>query len=131
VRWVGASDVDVPNVVAELCFPIAQEAVSNAARHGLAHEVADRALRAVGGLEMIVGDDGTGRTVSEATRGFGIRAMRYRADQMGGLITIGRGPGGGTTVRHHFPLQCACIPAAHLGYSPPRRDEFRWGSRRA
>jgi two-component sensor histidine kinase len=51
-----------------------------------------------GMLELIIGDEGIGLAESEASRGVGSRLTQAFANQIGGKVTLARGPGGGTTV---------------------------------
>ncbi len=81
-------------------FRIAQEAVSNALRHGAPRNIRI-SLRAEGGtLTLAVQDDGVGLAgSSEEGQGLGIRLMRYRAGTVGGTLTVEPAAGGGTVVR--------------------------------
>ncbi len=81
-------------------FRIAQEAVSNAARHAQAEQVVVSLKRAGQKVELCVEDNGVGvvGAVSEG-EGMGMRTMRYRARIMGGTLDIHSRKGGGTIVR--------------------------------
>jgi nitrate/nitrite-specific signal transduction histidine kinase len=47
----------------------------------------------------MIKDDGIGLPADLASsKGMGLRIMRYRATMIGGLLTIERDPGGGTSV---------------------------------
>lgn len=88
-------------------FRIAQEAVSNAIRHGMATKITLRlVLRSPGqcGLEII--DNGNGFKVKDLRHdhGIGVRVMHYRADLIGGEILLRSAPGKGTKV----VLEMAC-----------------------
>jgi two-component system sensor histidine kinase UhpB len=85
-------------------YRVAQEALSNAARHSGADrvEVALR-RRPDGGVELAVADDGRGFAFEESERGLGIGGMRERALLIGGELTIESRPGAGTTVRLAVP----------------------------
>jgi two-component system sensor histidine kinase UhpB len=81
-------------------YRVAQEALSNAARHSGASHVAVRlSRRPDGGVELEVADDGRGFAFDEAERGLGIAGMRERALLVGGELTIESRPGKGTAVR--------------------------------
>jgi signal transduction histidine kinase len=83
---------------------VAQEALSNAARHsGAKHVTARLARRADAGVELEVVDDGRGFAFDDAERGLGIAGMRERALLVGGELTIESRPGHGTTVRLVVP----------------------------
>jgi two-component system sensor histidine kinase UhpB len=88
-------------------YRVAQEALSNAARHSGAKHVAVR-LRsdgANGGVELEVTDDGRGFAFDESEGGLGIAGMRERALLIGAKLTIESRPGHGTTVRLTVPDQ--------------------------
>ena len=88
-------DSDVQLVV----YRVAQEALSNAARHSGAERI-DVALRRSGdGVELEVADDGRGFAFEESEQGLGIAGMRERALQLGAELTLESRPDQGTTVR--------------------------------
>lgn len=89
-------------------YRVAQEALSNAARHSGAEHVAVKLSRPpVGGVELDVTDDGRGFAFDESERGLGIAGMRERALLVGGELTIESRPGRGTTVRLTLPGESA------------------------
>jgi two-component system sensor histidine kinase UhpB len=85
-------------------YRVAQEALSNAARHSGASRV-DVALRRRedGGVELRVADNGRGFAFDESEGGLGIAGMRERALLIGGELTIESRPGRGTTVHLAVP----------------------------
>jgi two-component system sensor histidine kinase UhpB len=89
-------------------YRVAQEALSNAARHSGAARVEVRLQRdGDGGVALEVADDGRGFAFDEAQRGLGIGGMRERALLVGGELTIESRPGHGTTVRLTVPGESA------------------------
>ena len=86
-------------------YRVAQEALSNAARHSGAAHVAVTLRRGPEGVELTVADDGRGFAFDESERGLGIGGMRERALLVGGELTIESRPGAGTTVRLTIPAQ--------------------------
>jgi len=85
-------------------YRVAQEALSNAARHSGAGAVEVRLRRLEGGgVELTVTDDGGGFAFDEAEGGLGIAGMRERALLIGAELTIESRPGRGTTVRLTVP----------------------------
>jgi len=85
-------------------YRVAQEALSNAARHSGASRIEVRLRRAEdGGVVLEVSDDGCGFAFDESERGLGIGGMRERALLIGGELTIESRPGHGTTVRLDVP----------------------------
>jgi two-component system sensor histidine kinase UhpB len=88
-------DSDVQLVV----YRVAQEALSNAARHSGAERIEVTLRRSGAGVELEVADDGRGFAFEESERGLGIAGMRERALLLGAELTIESRPGDGTTVR--------------------------------
>jgi len=90
---------------AEHLYQIAQEALTNAARHAKAAKVAitlgydETAGRGL----LAVDDDGRGLPETKAA-GNGLRLMRHRAELVGGTCEIGPSPLGGVRVACRFPL---------------------------
>ena len=85
-------------------YRVAQEALSNAARHSGAGKVEVRLRRiGAGGVVLEVADDGRGFAFDESERGLGIGGMRERALLVGGELTIESRPDHGTTVRLSVP----------------------------
>jgi two-component system sensor histidine kinase UhpB len=81
-------------------YRVAQEALTNAARHSGATQVEVRLRRTgTGGVLLEVADDGGGFAFDESQRGLGIGGMRERALLIGADLTIESRPGHGTTVR--------------------------------
>jgi PAS domain S-box-containing protein len=80
-------------------FRIAQEAVSNAIKHGKAPRV-EIHLRAVNArVVLMVKDHGTGLPrVLPRRAGMGLRIMQYRAGAIGASLAVQRDPDGGTSV---------------------------------
>jgi two-component system, NarL family, sensor histidine kinase UhpB len=86
-------------------YRVAQEALSNAARHSGAAHVTVALRRGPEGVELTVADDGRGFAFAESERGLGIGGMRERALLVGGELTIESRPDAGTTVRLTIPTQ--------------------------
>jgi two-component system sensor histidine kinase UhpB len=84
-------------------YRVAQEALSNAARHSGAGRVEVRLRRNEGGVVLEVTDDGRGFAFDESERGLGIGGMRERALLIGADLTIESRPDAGTTVRLSVP----------------------------
>jgi len=100
-----ASTAPIRNDCATHLFRIAQEALSNAIRHGAASEATLRLLFTDAALILAVEDNGTGfRAGDEDQRGLGLTIMHYRAREIGGRVTIRNNPEGGATVSCQVPL---------------------------
>ncbi|HEU4591696.1 MAG TPA: PAS domain-containing protein [Steroidobacteraceae bacterium] len=99
-------------------YRIAQEAFTNAIRHGRVTQVSIDLATADGTLTLAVKDNGRGFDERNASNGMGMKLMRYRAQMLGGDISIVNNVGGGVTVR------CSCPHRAPLGGELPPRGGF-------
>jgi two-component system sensor kinase FixL len=82
---------------------IAQEATSNALKHGRARKV-EIALTAQGGLcRLTVTDNGGGFSGTGSGSGIGLRLMKSRAKELNGKVEVTTKLGGGTVVQCTFP----------------------------
>jgi PAS domain S-box-containing protein len=93
-------------VAADHLYRIAQEAVTNAVRHAEPSTITIR-LQASGGKRVLcVEDDGRGISGGADAEGcMGMRIMRYRAQLLGGLLTLTCPPRGGTRVTCTLPAE--------------------------
>lgn len=96
-----------PAPVEAASFRIAQEAMTNAVRHGAAHSIVIKHLINEESLTVSVEDDGKGfvhpPTVSKGfSSGLGLLGMRERAEDNGGVLTISSQLGHGTKVQVVF-----------------------------
>ncbi len=96
---------DLDDDVQLVIYRVAQEALSNAARHSDATQVEVRLSRSESHVELTVADNGRGFAFEESESGLGIAGMRERALLVGGDLTIESRPGHGTTVRLTAPEQ--------------------------
>ena len=86
-------------------YRIAQEAISNAARHGHAKKI-DIALSVEGGQGVLtVSDNGEGFAITKRLTGLGLRTMKYRAAEIGGTLSFESKPTIGTLVTCSFPVK--------------------------
>ncbi|WCB92708.1 hypothetical protein DSM104299_01406 [Baekduia alba] len=83
-------------------YRVAQEALTNVARHAQAREVVLSVAVAGDTMVLVVADDGAG--LGGAPPGTGVQGMRERALLAGGTLTIDDDAGGGTRVRLAVPL---------------------------
>ena len=90
---------DLPDDVQLVVYRVAQEALSNAARHSGARRIEVGMRRRGAGAELVVSDDGRGFAFAEAEEGLGLAGMRERALLVGGELTVESRPAHGTTVR--------------------------------
>ncbi|MFZ3474915.1 sensor histidine kinase [Streptomyces sp. 4.24] len=99
VRHFIGSGLPALDEAAELVvYRVAQEALTNAARHAGATDVEVRLSgRPAGTVRLLVRDNGRG--IRLAGEGAGIQGMRERALLIGADLSVGDGPHGGTDVR--------------------------------
>jgi two-component system sensor histidine kinase UhpB len=100
----GQFDNDLPALgrdVELVLYRVAQESLTNTARHAHAHHVDLTLRRGDGGVELRIRDDGRG--LRDAGEGAGIRGMRERALLIGADLAVGSRAGGGTEVRLRVP----------------------------
>ncbi|MCL4301456.1 MAG: HAMP domain-containing protein [Anaerolineae bacterium] len=100
----------LPGEIETILFRIAQEAMSNVARHSQARHLVIRLWHEAGRINMALADDGQGCDLSTLAqtadygRGLGLAGMQERASLAGGQVTIDSGPGQGTAVRVVVPV---------------------------
>jgi len=107
--------------VATLLFRIAQEALTNAIKHGHAKKV-ELSLRAwKKAVRLSVRDNGKGFHVSRGAARqpsrIGLHAMNEMTVHAGGIFEVDSTPGKGTTVRAILPLETAA-PARNAAAMP-------------
>jgi signal transduction histidine kinase len=98
----------LPGEIETILFRIAQEAMSNVARHSQAGNLAVCLEHEVGQVTMTLTDNGLGCDLSKITpagngRGLGLAGMRERASLAGGQVAVESAPGRGTTIRVIIP----------------------------
>ena len=98
-EFYGSEKLNVPEAVGNHLYRIAQEAVTNAIKHGKAKRIEIR-LESEGPLSLTVKDNGSGIPPAlPKKRGIGLRIMEYRAHVIGGTLTAERDRAGGTIIR--------------------------------
>ena len=91
-------------VVKQTLYRVAQEALQNVARHARASRVALRLSASSTALELEISDDGAGFDPRAEFPGhLGLRSMRERVSEIGGVLNLTSEPGKGTTVRVRVP----------------------------
>ncbi len=83
-------------------FRIAQEAVTNAARHGNPSGIFIELKQERGEIHLKIMDDGCG-IPAEKTSGLGLKIMEYRTAMISGLLEIHSPPSGGTAIICRVP----------------------------
>jgi signal transduction histidine kinase len=92
----------LPAAVEVAAYRIAQEALTNVARHANARSCRVRLWLGDGGLGLEVEDDGVGLPAARLV-GLGLRSMHERAAELGGAFRLRPRPGGGTLVSVWLP----------------------------
>lgn len=93
------SDVgDLPPSIEDALFRIAQEALSNAVRHGKPRRISVAVSHQDHVLLMTVRDNGEGFDVSTSVPHVGLLSMRERAADIGAVLHVSSQPGTGTQV---------------------------------
>lgn len=114
VHTSGLLDDRLPSEVETALYRIAQEALTNVAKHSRAKSVDVILERRSDHVLLIVEDDGVGFEAEEAPtreRGFGLLGMHERATLVGATLEIESAAGQGTTiiVRMHFSAPAAKV----------------------
>jgi signal transduction histidine kinase len=87
------------NAVAVHLYRIAQEAVTNAAKHGRPSRISILLRTGPAGLTLSVTDDGKGFSRADGVhKGSGLSIMRYRSAAIGAVLRIEDAPERGTRV---------------------------------
>jgi signal transduction histidine kinase len=91
-------------ITAQHLYRIAQEAITNAARHGKARNIRIELTSSKARTTLKVANDGKDfPRILTKKKGIGLKIMKYRAQMIGGMLDIGRGRKGGTVVTCTFP----------------------------
>jgi PAS domain S-box-containing protein len=88
-------------------FRIVQEALTNISKHAKASKLRVTLQTMQHQLHLEISDNGIGpdRAVEGNKKSFGILGMKERAAALGGDLSLGVAPGGGTLVRLNIPLK--------------------------
>jgi signal transduction histidine kinase len=104
----------LPAATEDAVFRVAQEALTNVAKHAQASTVWLTLTYLDDVLLLDVRDDGTGWNGAARDGGFGLDGMRTRLSRVGGALAIESAPGDGTAISASVPAE---RPARH---DPPR-----------
>jgi PAS domain S-box-containing protein len=92
------------NAVATHLYRIAQEAVNNAIKHSRASMILIQLNSSENRVELKISDNGIGLSIApDSSRGMGLHIMNYRAQVIGGALSIAPVPGHGTMVSCSAP----------------------------
>ncbi len=110
----------LPDEIETHLFRIAQEALTNVARHSGARRVVMKLESAGGEIRLGIRDDGRGLAPQPAdVHGMGMIGMRARARSAGGDVDISSAPGGGVLIEVRAPLAIGRTPSANETNSHP------------
>lgn len=100
---------------------IAQEALTNAVRHGDAKTVALSLRPEEDGVELVIADDGKGFEPSETAtpHGLGLRLMEERVHELNGAFGLESASGQGTRIQVRLPA----ISRVHQGAEEEQESE--------
>ncbi|MCX6921902.1 MAG: ATP-binding protein, partial [Verrucomicrobia bacterium] len=90
-------------------YRVAQEALTNVARHAQASQAEVKIQNLDGTICMVIGDDGKGfqddpTHHAKKSKRLGLLGMQERLEMVGGNLSVTSAPGKGTTVRAQLPL---------------------------
>ena len=94
--------VAVESAAAEAIFRVAQEGLTNVARHAEAQRVRLRLDPHDGGLRLVVEDDGVGMP-AKSSDGLGLVGARERVERLGGYLDVEASSGGGVCLTMWLP----------------------------
>src|SRR5215470_15644393 len=105
-RLVCRGEIKISDLAAAThLYRIAQEAVSNAFKHGKAKDVTIELDCEPARISLRVRDNGVGFSRGAAkNKGMGLRIMRYRAGMLGGTLSVEPNSSGGTSVTCLAPM---------------------------
>jgi len=110
VRFACGPTQPLPPTHDQVVLRVAQEALHNALKHAGAsridvslHAITTGPERLLGGVKLVVRDDGGGFDPEPAGRGLGLVSMRERADSVGGRLAVRTEPGTGTVIELEVP----------------------------
>jgi len=106
---VFAAIEDADGALRTMLYRVAQEALTNVARHAKASQVEVRIESLSGNIRMEIHDDGQGFEVNGNSSArkhnrLGLLGMRERVEMLGGTFGVDSAPGQATTVRVEIPL---------------------------
>ena len=108
ISYHGSDLPDLPDMAAISLYRVAQEALTNVARHAEASTVDVAISHREGEVLLKVTDDGVGfnaQTILYGTaEGIGLPGLQERLETLGGRLEVRSAPGKGTRVVAYVPL---------------------------
>jgi signal transduction histidine kinase len=112
-------EITLSETSASHLYRIAQEGLTNAARHAQAHQVDILLMVTRSTFLLRISDDGVGlKPAGRPATGMGLKIMRYRAGIIGAKIEFGRNKPQGTIVRvtGEQPARAGALQYGHAIY---------------
>ena len=107
---VTAQNVVLDDTCSTAIFRLAQESLTNVARHAKASQVVIALKREASTVILEIKDNGHGFNAAEPRpKSFGLVGMRERTNILGGQLTVRSEPNGGTTVRASIPISASML----------------------
>lgn len=101
---VSLDNVTLPGPVEHALLRIAQEAFTNAVRHGNARRLVVSMTRQDGHVQLVVRDSGTGFDPAAPRAGSGLTHIQQRVAELGGTVDIDSAPGDGAALTVRVPV---------------------------
>ena len=103
--FMSQPDFDLDDLIATALFRIAQEALTNVARHSAANQVTIRLHESEDQVLLIVQDNGCGFSLGQDVdkKTYGLLGMRERVKMLGGILDIFTEPMAGVRVEASIP----------------------------
>jgi NarL family two-component system sensor histidine kinase LiaS len=101
---LASGEREIPPGVEDALFRVAQEAVSNAVRHGRPAHITVALTEEPGAVSLSVEDDGAGFQTTAVQDHVGFSTMRERTAEIGARLSIRSQPGSGTRVVVRAPF---------------------------
>jgi signal transduction histidine kinase len=100
---IAGKDRPLPAATEVVLLRTGQEALSNVRKHASARSVRVQLCYADDQVRLEVTDDGVGFDPASVNGGYGLRGMRGRVADAGGVVTVRSAPGDGTSVLVQVP----------------------------
>ncbi len=107
VQVYGIEKDNLEVVINEALYRICQEALTNSMKHGRAKNVELMIRCSDDRIKLFIFDDGTGG--SGLIKGFGLKGMERRVEELNGYISFGSGEGGGFNIHVEIPIGCGML----------------------
>ena len=100
---IAGPDRALPAAIEVVLLRTGQEALANVRKHAAASTVTVLLCYSADVVRLEVTDDGVGFDPAVVNGGYGLRGMRGRVAEAGGIVTVSSAPGDGTSVQVEVP----------------------------